>query len=313
MLGMNKNRLDGTAPETLAPILAIFISTLLWGTWWIPLRALDAAGIGSVWANAAGLTLPLIILLPSAFIHRRHLYHAGGELWRSGFFIAAAISLYAEALLRGYVARTLLLFYLTTVWSTLLGRLMLQQPIDARRLLSITLGIGGAGVIFGADGGLPLPRHIGEWMALLSGFCWALGATFLHQARVYPLTHQAIVQFLFIGPLFMIFALLPGGHELVMPKPAMFMAAAPWLCALAFFWTLPLIVLTLFGASRIDPGKVAILLTFEIVVGVVSAWLLADEPLGRHEVVGALLIMGAVCVEFLSSLLQSGRRPAVSP
>jgi drug/metabolite transporter (DMT)-like permease len=254
-----------------AATLAIFFSTLLWGTWWIPLRTLDAAGIGSVWANAAGLLLPLLVLLPLAVRHRLRLYHAGHALWFSGFFIAAAISLYAEALLRGYVARVLLLFYLTTAWSTLLGRLLLQQPINTQRLLSIGLGVSGAFVIFGADGGWPLPAQPAEWMGLLSGFCWALGATFLHRAQHQALSDQIVVQFLFIGPLFMIIALLAGGRDIGMPALQTFIDNARWLLALGFCWTLPLIALTLYGASRIDPGKVAILLTFEVVVGVFSA------------------------------------------
>jgi drug/metabolite transporter (DMT)-like permease len=70
-----------------------------------------------------------------------------------------------------------------------------------------------------------------------------------------------------------------------------------WLLAFSLLWMLPVIGLTVFGASHLDPGRFAILLMFEIVVGLASAALLTDEPFGARELAGAALVMGAIGVE----------------
>ena len=64
-------------------------------------------------------------------------------------------------------------------------------------------------------------------------------------------------------------------------------------------WTLPGILLTMYGAGRIDPTKVAVLLSVEVVVGLGTAAALTDEPFGLRELIGATLILTAGVAEFL--------------
>ena len=46
---------------------------------------------------------------------------------------------------------------------------------------------------------------------------------------------------------------------------------------------LPVMWLTIVGASRLDPGRVAILLMFEIIVGLSTAAVLTDEPMQMRK------------------------------
>ena len=64
-------------------------------------------------------------------------------------------------------------------------------------------------------------------------------------------------------------------------------------------WMLPVVWLTIFGASHLGPGRVAIFLMLEIVVGLTTASLLTDEPFGMRELIGAVLITSACGVEML--------------
>ena len=64
---------------------------------------------------------------------------------------------------------------------------------------------------------------------------------------------------------------------------------------------MPVIWLTVFGASRLDPGRVAVCLMLEIVVGLTTAALLTDEPFGWRECIGAVLILGASGVEITAT------------
>ena len=283
---------------------AILSSTLLWGTLWIPMRQMEAAGLAGAPASSFGFLACLLLLLPFALTKARRILRGGWPVTVAGFFTAAAIACYAEGMVRGEVARVLLLFYLTPVWSTLLGRLLLGTPITRLRIVTIGLGLGGMLVIFGAEAGLPLPRSVADWMGLVSGMTWGLGTTYLNKTAARPLLDRSFVLFFFLVPLFYLLTLIPGGRGLAEAPTALFADSRLWLAAFPLIWLLPLVWLTVFGASRLDPGKVAIFLLLEIVIGLGSAALLTDEPFGRRELIGAVLIMSASLTEMF------GKRPA---
>ncbi len=249
--------------------------------------------------------LPLIIFLPLSVIRREKIRAGGGALMLAGFLVAASTALYAEGLIRGVVARVILLFYLTPVWSTVFGRLMLNELITPRRLVTIVLGLAGMFVIFGVDsGGLPLPHNMGEWMGLISGVCWGLGVVYLRRTEsVHPIDKTAVTYW-FVGIIFLLFTLIPGGREWNLPSFSLSEISLLWLIALAFLWNIPIILLTAIGASKLDPGKVAVLLMLEIVIGLTSAAWLANEPFGMREFIGAILIISAGAMEFFSGIPQ---------
>lgn len=290
-------------PATLWPSIAIVASAFLWGTWWIPLRQLDAAGAGGAWAISAGLILPLLIFLPLGLINRRRILAGGWLLAVCGFLLAATVALYGEALMRGHVARVILLFYLTPVWSSFFGWALVAEPITPRRVATIILGLAGMFVIFGIGEGVPMPRGVAEWMALTSGVCWGLGLAYLRQLDFVSVIDKTTVLFLFVGVIFILLTLVPGGREWSVPSTHVVIQSFGWLFAVAFVWTLPLLWLSMFGGSEIDPGRVSILLMVEIVVGLTSAALLTDEPFGMREFIGAVLITVAGTTEFFAGVV----------
>lgn len=292
--------------STLAPSLAIFWSTLLWGTLWIPLRRIHEAGASSASAIAAGFLIPLVLLLPFSIARWRQILTGGTALAATGFFLALSIALYAEGLLRGTVARVLLCFYLTPLWSTLLERALFGEPISGRRVLTIVLGFAGLAVIFGVDAGVPLPKATAEWMGLAAGFTWGIAMVFVKHTGSRPILDRTVAQFVFLGPCFLVAALIPGrGADLGFQIQPLF-DSAPWLVAFGGLWMLPVVWLTIFGASQLGPGRVAILLMLEIVIGLTTAALLTDEPFGTRELIGAVLIGSACAVEVKWEPLLSG-------
>ena len=94
---------------------------------------------------------------------------------------------------------------------------------------------------------------------------------------------------------------------MVVPSGVGLAAAVPWLIALALAWTLSVIWLTAFGGSGIDPGRVAILLMLEVVLGLVSAAWLTNEPFGVRELVGGMLIVNAGATEFVAGTMRPAR------
>ena len=298
------------------PTLAILASTVLWGTWWIPLRKLDALGFGSIWSTAGGLMISLLVMLPVVVIHRKRIAAAGWPLIFSAFFFACALGLYAEGMLRGQVARVILLFYLTPVWSTLLARFMLNQPITPRRVLTLLFGLSGMLVILEADNASPLPRDVSEWLGLISGFAWGLAMVYTQRTPAHPVADKVALQFIFLVVIFTGLTLIPGGREwttagfditLTAPElTARGLTTLGWLLAFAFVWNLPVVWLTFYGGGKLEPGRVAILLMLEVAIGIVTASLFTDEPFGLRELSGAILIVAAGITEFVRVGVSSG-------
>ena len=295
--------------ETLAK-LACAYSGVVWGLFWIPLRALDGSGVTGAWATVLFYFVPAVLFLPIALWRWRALLAGGWGLQLTGLVTGTAVVLYADGLVYTEVIRAMLLYYMTPVWSTLLARLILKEPITAVRWLAIALGFSGMLVIFGIDVGAPLPRNVGDWMALAGGFCWAIAAVRMRGDTKSSAIEFTSLHFLLGAPVAVLIALLPlaGAHEL--PDAATAAAVLPWLVP-----TLVIVVVTgsfaaMWGASRLNPGIVGILFMTEISVGTATAAIWAGEPFGAREIVGVALITAAGLAESALDLLKwwRGRR-----
>jgi len=277
----------------------ILATTILWGTYWIPLRAMDELGSGSVYFIGASIFLPLLYSLPWLLRHRRRIFTANAGLWILGLNFAISMSFYAEGALRGNVARVILLFYLTPVWSTLLARIMLNEPITPQRILTLVLGLFGMFVILGGDSGLPIPQDLSEWFGLIAGISWGLAMVFTQKNKNLPLKDSVSVIFLCFFVVFLVLTLVPNGRHWVFDPTSINLPAIAWIVAFGVLWSAPAITLTIYGATEVEPGKVAILLMMEVVIGIATAAWLTDEHFGVREFVGAILIMSAGITEFI--------------
>ncbi len=293
--------------ETLAK-LACAYSGVVWGLFWIPLRALDHAGITGAWATALFYLVPALICLPVALWRWRAVLAGGWGLQLTGLVTGAAVVLYADGLVYTEVIRAMLLYYLTPVWSTLLARLVLKEPITPVRWLAIALGLAGMLVIFGIDVGAPLPQSVGDWMALAGGFLWAVAAVRMRGDPTSSAVEFTSLHFVLGAPSAVLIALLPLSGALPAPDPATVAGVLPWLVP-----TLVAVVMTgsfaaMWGASRLNPGIVGILFMTEISVGTATAAIWAGEPFGAREIAGVVLISAAGLAESLADLRTWRRR-----
>ncbi len=279
----------------LLPSVVLALIGMSWGVFWLPMRLLDEIGLGGAWATLAVFATALVLLFPVIIARRRRLAAGGTSLLVTGMITGAAFALYATALVLTEVVYTILLFYLTPVWSTLLGRIMLGEKITRGRLLALILGIAGLFVILGFDRGLPLPRNIGDWMALLSGIAWAYGSLRLYRSETASAWESTSA--FFAGGLLitLVGVLIP--IDVTTPSSESLLAATPWLFLLVAAYLVPSMLVLLWAASRLSPGRVGLLLMGEVVVGVISAALLTDEPFGGRELIGTILIVSAGVIE----------------
>lgn len=294
------------AGESLLPQFAIVVAALLWGLWWIPVRGLEAGGLRGDWVSVALYGVGALGLLPFLVAFwlkdRNSFWNGAGSAALAGLFCGIALAFWNHALLVGEVVRVTLLFYTAPIWSTLLAALFLGEPLTLRRLVTITLGLSGAAVVLGFTpeaglSGLPLPQGEADWMAIGAGLTFAISTTIIRKSGAGnsgPQSFASLVGGALIALALAVFDPVGGGAS---AAPEIGLEILPLAAAVGLFWLLPGLWLILWGAGRIDPGRVAILLLLEVVAAAVSAAVLTAEPFGGREVLGCLLILAAGVVE----------------
>lgn len=282
--------------------MAVAVSAVLWGLWWIPLRWLDDSGLRGDWASFAIFGLASLALLPFVCRHRRKSADQLLPLLAIGVPLGVALVMWNHAVINGNVIRVVLLFYLSPIWATLMARFMLAAPIRPTRWFAIILGLAGAAVILELDrlasNMVNAALSLADVMALLSGVCFALAATttrIYRGVRELDKTFVSVLAATGLALLFVIFAQTapPSGQLGSLLGGAL---------AIALIFLLPTTLLLLWGAGLLDPGRVAILLLLEVVTAAVSSALLASEPLGSRELLGCALVLAAGLMESLPGL-----------
>ena len=298
--------LDFMARRTdLAPSLAVVLGASAWGLFWLPLRAIEEAGVAAAWTGPTVFASVSVLILPAAVWRWRNLRAGGGGLLLTGALAGLAFALYASSILLTDVVRALLLFYTTPIWSTALGLAFLGERLSLNRVLALGLGFSGLAVILGAGVQFPWPRGVGDWLALASGLCWSLASVRLFQGGSAMLFEKTFLFVLCAFVASLALTQLPPGIEVEMPNAAAVLGGWPWLVVVALL-LVPTIFLTIWPTTLLSPARVGILFMAEVIVGVGSAASLTDEPFGLREALGTILIVGAGIVEV-------ARRPELSP
>ena len=287
----------GTQRWAGLPALAVTASALLWGIWWLPLRSLKEAGLDGFQANLAVYLTLAVVALPYLWRRLRGPLKADA-VW----FIAASVMMGSAllawnlALLWGEVVRVSLLFYLTPIWANLLSVLFLGIRFGLLRAATMVCGLAGAMIVLAGNNELPLPRETADWVALVSGILFAGGLVITRRwpsISGLPLTLSSFVVAALCAALLMLFGGSSGDVSFAAQPASLLLAAV----LVGVLWVLPATWMILWGAGRLDAGRVSIILLLEIPVAACSATLIAGEPFGWREGLGCLLILLAGLLE----------------
>tara|TARA_B100000446_G_scaffold49087_1_gene45297 strand:+ start:99 stop:992 length:894 start_codon:yes stop_codon:yes gene_type:complete len=283
------------------PNLTVIVSCFFWGSYWIPLRYIDSDSNSSLWPIFFSfLLLSLLLLKPLIKAFRSIFYEHNYFFFFGCFFAATGITFYSESLLRGEIAKVVVLFYLCPIWGTIFAKILLGNKLTLKRLLSIILGIIGLEIMVGIEKGIIFPTSIVEWIALSAGLSWALGMTLFHLAKSTSGFEKTTLTAFIIPFVYLVLCFVPGGRTLEMPNQLLSMNIIYlWMILFAVVWLLPSILLTYFSVEILDPGRINILLAFEVAVGFISASLLTNEIIGPREYLGALFVVSACFVDVL--------------
>ncbi len=283
--------------RTILLATSIVVATgALWGLYWWPIRQLAAIGLPGAWGTLATVIAAFLLLLPFAVTGRRHLAAASPTALASIAVGGVAFVLYSVGFVYGRVAIIILLFFLTPVWSTLIGRYVMGWPTPRLRLVAIAIGLAGLVVMLGADGELPVPHGTGEWLALLSGILWSIATTGMRaKAELDP----GAASFVFAaGACAGALVLAPVLEPLpVSIASGTLMPAIGWALAAGGLWWAASMAGLMWAAPRLDPARVGILLMSEVLIGTLSAAWLIGERLGALEMTGGALVLCAGVLE----------------
>lgn len=296
--------------DTLAK-LACAYSGLVWGLFWIPIRALSDAGIEGLWATLFFYAVPFVLCLPLLLIRWRPTLQGGLWLQVLGIVPALSLVLYSVSILYTDVVRATLLFYLTPLWSTLLARLFLGEPITPLRWLAMAIAILGMLVIFHADSGIPLPERPGDWIALASGFLWSVASILLRADKGSDTLDLLIQNFIWSAGIALALLIAFGPGLDTSPPPGVYLAQLTWLIPTILIVVMTGVYASMWGTPKLNPGLVGLLFMTEISVGAITAALWSGDPFGWREVIGIILISSAGMLESLWELWR-GKRTSIA-
>jgi drug/metabolite transporter (DMT)-like permease len=279
----------------------VTLASAAWGLFWIPLRAIERHGLDPAWATLTQFLASLAIMTPFAAVRFVRRQPTGIQQYRSGLLIGAAVALYLESLLLTDVARALILFYAMPAWGTILEFDLMGRPLTRWRAISLILSLSGMFTILGVGDSLALSMNLGDMIALLSGIFFAFGAMLVRQAPERSVFEQVLAFFFYGSLAALTFSLLPLAELGQPPSVERLIALVPWLGLIAVGFLIPVMSGVYWGSQHVHPGRLGILLQIEAVVGIGSAALLAAEPFGLRQAIGAVLVISAGLVEVLGN------------
>lgn len=187
------------------------------------------------------------------------------------------------------VSLVILLFYVYPLVATLGAALLLGEPLGARRLVVLALGLAGIALSVGAPASV---KGIGIVFGLLAGLC--LGSNVVAGRRLMTTRRAApfdVVPLMFLGPALALALVVWPTRGVDLSLDGVGWAA---LVGLALVGTVLPTLLFWTGVSLVGAGTASMLATVEPLVAVLLAYAVLDESLSGLQLVGGALIVAAV-------------------
>lgn len=274
------------------PVLVLFASSIGWGLTWLPIKTLSERGLSGPMIVFLAFSAASIVLLPLLIKQWSHWKGWLGYLGLIALFGGFANLAFQSALYHGEVVRVMILFYLLPVWSVIGGRIFLQEKIDAKRVLTLVMALGGAFLILGGFSIFTVPPSWIDLLAIASGFAFAMNNLVFRATQSQPLGSK--VAAMFTGCM-----LLMGAYLLLVPQPAseVSLQNAAWSFLYGIAWLAVITFGTQWGVTRIEAGRASIIIVMELVAAVLSAMLILQQSLSVTEWAGAVLVLIAAVLE----------------
>ena len=298
--------------EFLNPAAVLFLASVLWGSAWIPLNAIESAGISHslllLLAYSVASVLTAVILWRQWHRVLAHWQHNKALL--AGIFLVGGLAnaSFSLALLEGNVVRVMVLFYLLPVWSTLLGRLFLHETVGVSKALMIMLALLGVVLVAGIQPGsdwqadlLKTPWGTGDSLGLIAGFTYAANNILFRKGQQVALVLKA--ESMLLGAAFFMFLSWLWQADTQNTDQLLQVSASAVLLAILYgaTWLLAVSFGSQWGVSHLPASRSSLIIIMELVTAVLTAWWLGEAQLSVWGWLGCACIMSAALLDSMSA------------
>jgi drug/metabolite transporter (DMT)-like permease len=291
-------------------IFGLLFGAFCWGIIWYPYRLMAEAGVSGV--ASSFYTYCIAALLAGSYFskylvrHWRTLLKQPQNMVWIGLVAGWTNLSYVLAVIDGEVMRVMLLFYLSPLWTLLLARFWLKEPITRIGFISITIALIGAYIMLAGpfsevESRLPVPRNEAEWLALSAGIGFSLTNVITRKSIQLNLLQKSFSVWLgviVVAALSAPFLANYYGQNFVAPG---FFSLNNWLIMLVI--ALLLIAATMlvqYGVTQLTAIRASVLFLFELVVAAIASYYLAQEAMTLNEWLGGLLIIASALTAALN-------------
>jgi len=272
---------------TVLPVFSLLITAILWGVAWYPLRVAENHGLPGLWTTLIVFGVAMIVGLMLFWRQLPEIRQQPSLLivlaimngWLNVAFVLAVID--------GNVVRVILLFYLSPVWSTLLGWWLLDEKLSGLSIVTLVVAMLGAIImLWDPSLGFPWPQDFYDWLAITSGMAFSISNVIIRKLQRISIRAKSMTAWIGVTVVATVW-ILATDHAL------------PAAEGHVFFWTMLIGVVMVFivtfavqyGVMHMPVYLSAIILLFELVAGAISSQLLSDEVIGMAEWLGGGMIM----------------------
>lgn len=274
------------------PIVVLLMASTLWGLTWMPLKFLHGQGIEALLLLTVSCGIVSVLSVPVLWWQRSACRGQWGVLALVALLGGFASFAFNYALMYGDVIRVMVLFYLVPVWSALGGRLVLGEPIDLQRMISVGLALAGVFLILGGWHILASPLSWIDVLALASGFAFAMNNVVFRATPRAPLISKLMM--MFWGCALIGGVLLLAGLETI---PVVSGMNWMWIALMGVGWYLLAASGSQWAVTKLQAGQAGVIMVMELIAAVASAALLGESDMTLLKSAGVLCVMAASVLE----------------
>jgi drug/metabolite transporter (DMT)-like permease len=276
-------------PHHRLAIASLLFSASLWGVIWYPLRLLNEAGMSGVWSSLIMYLAAGSVAIPVLYKQHKSVSFHRADLLALG--IAAGITnvAFVVALIEGEVMRVMLLFYLSPLWTVLLGRWWLGERLSRSAIMMFAVAMSGSIImLWNTEMGWPWPHGTADWLALMASIAFSINNVLAR--KLGPVSMGVKTGVVWWGVVVTSIIVLLWQQTSV-PNVDLSVWAGAALLGLIGITTMTIAVL--YGVGKMPVYRSSVIMLFELIVAAIAAWLLTDEVMSLQEWLGGALILAA--------------------
>ncbi|MGB7815152.1 MAG: DMT family transporter [Methylotenera sp.] len=283
-------------------VFGLLFGALCWGIIWYPYRLMAEAGVSGVASSFYTYCIAAVIAGMYFSKHWRGLLTQPKSIFWLSLAAGWTNLSYVLAVIDGEVMRVMLLFYLSPLWTLLLARFWLKEPITQVGFISIVVALIGAYIMLAGPLGevanhLPVPRNTAEWLALSSGIGFSLTNVITRKSSHLSLRAKSFAVWFGVIGVALVFSPFLGN---TFPAPNFFSLYHWLVMGMIALLLMAATLLVQFGLTVLTAIRASVLFLFELVVAAFASYYLAHEAMTLNEWIGGSLIVMAALTAALN-------------